>query len=370
MALDTVPAFDRALLSPARLGPLVLRNKAVMAPMTRSRAGDGDAPTAMNALYYAQRASAGLIISEATQISPQGKGYMWAPGLYSEAQIAGWTLVTEAVHAKGGLIFAQLWHVGRMSHPDVQEGGILPVAPSAIRPENARIFTKDGYQPPVVPRALELAEIPGIVEQFRVATEAAIRAGFDGVELHAAGGYLIDQFLRDGCNKRTDRYGGSLENRARLLMEVTQAVADVIGAERVGVRLAPFFPVNDCRDSDPKSLFSYVVEQLNRFGLSYLHIIEVMEGMTPAKDLAGDYNPGTLRRLFKGPYMACFDYDLARAEQALRNDEADLIAFGRPFIANPDLVERFRAGVPLAEADPATFYGGDAKGYIDYSTAT
>ena len=364
------PQFDRALLTPTRLGPLVLRNKAVMAPMTRSRAGAGDAPTAMNALYYAQRASAGLIISEATQISPQGKGYMWAPGLYSDAQIAGWRLVTDAVHEKGGVIFAQLWHVGRMSHPDVQEGGVLPVAPSAILAQNTRIFTTEGYQPPVVPRALDLVEIPGIIEQFRVATHAAIRAGFDGVELHAAGGYLMDQFLRDGSNKRTDRYGGSIENRARLLMEITEAVAGVIGADRVGVRLAPFSPVNDCRDSDPKAVFSYVVEQLNRFGLSYLHIIEVAEGMKPAKDLGGDYNPATLRKLFKGPYMGCFDYDQARAGQALAHGEADLIAFGRPFIANPDLVERFKSGAPLAAADPATFYGGDAHGYTDYPTST
>jgi len=358
-------AMSTDLFSPVKMGPLTLANRIVMAPLTRSRAGAGDVPAPMAVTYYEQRASAGLIISEATQITQQGKGYAWTPGIETAAQVAGWKPVTDAVHAKGGHIFMQLWHVGRISHPDLQPGGGLPVAPSAVAvTSELKAFTEQGFKPIVTPRALETAEIAGIVEDYRRAAANAKAAGFDGVEIHAANGYLIDQFLRDKTNLRTDQYGGSFENRTRFLMEVTDAVVSVWGSERVGVRLAPVSPSNDIADSNPQALFSYVVESLNRFNLVYLHVVEGATG--GPREVAGGFDPQILRKIFNGLYMANNGYDLAMAEAARQTDTADLIAFGRPFIANPDLVERLQTHAPLNAIDPKTLYGGDAHGYTDY----
>lgn len=351
------------LFQPVKLGPYTLANRIVMAPLTRSRANKDDAPFALHAEYYGQRATAGLIISEATQISRQGKGYAYTPGIHSETQVAGWKQVTNAVHAKGGRIFLQMWHVGRISHPSLQENGALPVAPSAIRPEG-KAFTEDGFVPFVTPRALELDEMPGIVEQYRTAAENAKRAGFDGVEIHAANGYLLDQFLRDGTNKRTDAYGGSIENRARLMLEVAEAVVGVWGGDRVGIRLSPISPANDITDSDPDPVFTYAVEQLNRFGLAYLHLVEGATGAS--REVSGAVDLRKLRRIFNGLYIANNLIDRGTAIELRETGEADLVAFGRPFIANPDLVERLRIGAPLNEPDRDTFYGGGAEGYTDY----
>ena len=356
------------LFQPVRLGPYQLANRIVMAPLTRSRAGEDGVPRPLMAEYYAQRASAGLIITEGANISPQGRGYALTPGIYDAAQVEGWRQVTEAVHARGGRIFPQLWHVGRVSHPSLQPGGALPVAPSAIRPE-ATSYTEAGFQPCVTPRALATAEIPEIVEQYRHATRNALAAGFDGVEIHAANGYLIEQFLRDSTNKRTDAYGGSRENRARLLLEVTEAVAGVCGGERVGIRLSPVSPVNGADlDSDPAGTYAYVVERLNAFGLAYIHIIE---GATQGpREVPGGFDLQILRRSFKGLYIANNGYDLALALKARRCNLADLVSFGRLYIANPDLVERLRIGASLNVPDRATFFGGDAAGYTDYPALT
>lgn len=355
------------LFDPVAFGPYTLSNRIVMAPLTRSRAQTGDVPSPLAAQYYAQRASAGLIISEATQISPQGKGYAFTPGIYNEAQVKAWKEITNAVHKKGSRIFMQLWHVGRISHPALQPDGALPVGPSAIKPEG-QAFIETGFVPFVTPRALETAEMPGIVDQYRTAAQHALAAGFDGVEIHAANGYLLDQFLRDGTNQRTDAYGGSVENRARLLLEVTQAVTEVWGAARVGVRLSPLSAFNDIKDSDPLKLFSYVVAQLNQFGLLYLHLVEGSTG--GPREVENGFDLQILRRLFKGIYMANNGYDRELAIKARHEGLADLIAFGRPFISNPDLVERMRVGAELNALDAATMYGGDAKGYIDYPTLT
>jgi len=361
-----MPATAPNLFTPVTLGPLTLPNRIVMAPLTRSRAGAGDAPGPINAEYYGQRAGAGLIISEASQISPQGKGYAWTPGIYSDAQVSGWRMVTEAVHAKGGRIFAQLWHVGRISHPSLQPDGALPVAPSAVRPEG-QAFTEHGFQPLPTPRALALEEIPGIVAQYRHAAEAANRAGFDGVEIHAANGYLIDQFLRDRTNRRSDAYGGPVENRARFGLEVVAAVTGVWGGERTGIRIAPVSPSNDIADSAPAQTFGHFVAALNGFGLAYLHVVEgATRGPREVEVDGRPFDFMALRRGFRGLYMANNGYDLGLAQTALREGRADLIAFGRPFIANPDLVERLRRGAALNEPDAATFYGGDARGYTDY----
>ena len=350
------------LFQPTRLGPLALSNRIVMAPLTRSRTGSRGIPGPMNAEYYAQRASAGLIVAEATQISPQGQGYAYTPGIHDAAQVAGWKLVTDAVHHAGGHIVLQLWHVGRISHPSLQPGGGLPVAPSAIKPEG-KAFTEAGFQDFVTPRALETAEIAGIVEDYRRATVNAKAAGFDGVEIHAANGYLIDQFLKDKTNQRTDRYGGSIENRTRFLLEVTEAVVGAWSADRVGIRISPVSPANDIADSNPRAVFDHAVAQLNRFGLAYLHVVEGATG-GPRDNIAFDFQ--ALRRAFDGAYMANNGYDLDLAQATLREDRADLIAFGRPFIANPDLVERLRTAAPLNTLDRDTLYGGDAKGYTDY----
>ncbi len=354
------------LFQPVRLGEITLANRIVMAPLTRARAAGGDVPGPLNAEYYAQRASAGLIVSEATNISRQGKGYAFTPGIWSAAQVHGWRLVTRAVHERGGKIFLQLWHVGRISHPSLQAGGALPVSPSAVRPEG-QAFTEQGFQPFVTPRALETDEIAGIVEDYRHATRNALEAGFDGVEIHAANGYLIDQFLRDKTNRRTDRYGGNIENRTRFLAEVVAAVVSVAGGQRTGIRFSPLSPSNDIADSDPRPLFLAAVERLNPHHLAYMHLVE---GATQGpREVAGGFDLQKLRRAFNGLYMANNGYDAALAVQARRDGLADLIAFGRPFIANPDLVERLRAGLSLAQPDRATFYGGDAQGYTDYPTA-
>ncbi len=351
------------LFKPVRMGSLTLRNRIVMAPLTRSRAGQGDAPRQMNADYYAQRASAGLIISEASQISPEGKGYAWTPGIYSDEQIAGWRLVTDAVHAKGGAIFCQLWHVGRISHESLQPNGGLPVAPSAIR-ANGQAFTEDGLKPHPTPRALETSEIARVVDDYRKATIAARVAGFDGVEIHGANGYLIDQFLRDKTNHRSDFYGGSLDNRCRFMLQVVETVCNVWEPGRVGIRLSPLSHVNDIGDDDPESLFLNVVYRLNHYGIAYIHVIE---GETRGSRSPSDgFDLQTLRRMFKGSYMANNGYTLDLAEKAMTGGLADLIAFGRPFISNPDLVERLQAGAPLAQADESTFYGGNERGYLDY----
>ncbi|MBD2096478.1 alkene reductase [Trichocoleus sp. FACHB-591] len=364
------------LLSPVKLGPYELPNRLVMAPLTRNRASAGYVPGALIATYYAQRASAGLIISEASQVSPQGLGYPSTPGIYSPEQVAGWRLITDAVHAKGGRIFLQLWHVGRISHPSLQPDGALPVAPSAIAP-TGQASTYEGMQPFVTPRALETHEIPGIVEQYRQGAQNALEAGFDGVEIHAANGYLIDQFLRDGTNHRTDEYGGSIENRARFLLEVTAAVTSVWGgvgeASRngncVGVRLSPSGSFNSMSDSDPVATFSYAAQALNQFNLAYLHIVEPradenFTADTPASRLTTGY----FRSIFKGTLIAAGGYDRESGNAALANGEADLVAYGRHFIANPDLPERFALNAPLNPADRSTFYGGDERGYIDYPT--
>ncbi|MFC3693817.1 alkene reductase [Chenggangzhangella methanolivorans] len=355
-----------ALFEPLKLGPLDLPNRIVMAPLTRSRADAKTlAPRQMNADYYAQRASAGLIIAEATQIMPEGQGYAWTPGIYSDEQIAGWKLVTDAVHAKGGRIVLQLWHVGRISHPDIQPDGKLPVAPSAIKPEG-QAFTTDGFKPMVEPRALELDEIPGIVAQYGKAAENARAAGFDGVEVHGANGYLLDQFLRDGTNYRTDAYGGSIENRSRFLIEAVEAAANAIGADRVGVRLSPLSPFNDISDSNPEPLFVHAVERLSALGIAYLHVIEgeTQGNRTPE----GGFDLAKLRNAFKGVYIGNNNYDAALAAERVSSGAVDLVAFGRPFISNPDLVERIREGAPLAALDKATLYGGGEKGYVDYPT--
>jgi N-ethylmaleimide reductase len=352
------------LFTPFQLGPYTLANRMVMAPLTRNRAGPGNVPQALNAAYYAQRASAGLIVTEATQISPQGLGYPNTPGIHSAEQVAGWRGVTEAVHARDGRVFLQLWHVGRISHPSLQPDSALPVAPSAIRPEGQAV-TFEGMQDFVTPRALTLGEIPDIINQYRTAARNALSAGFDGVEVHAANGYLLDQFLRDGSNRRDDIYGGPVANRARLLLEVTEAVAKVWGANRVGVRLSPTNPFNSMADSDPDATFGHVVQALNKFGLAYLHVVE-RDSANPGEPGEPGYDRRRLRAAFDGPYIANGGYDRLRGDWALASGAADLVAFGQAFLANPDLPERFRGNTPLNQPDSATFYGGDSRGYTDY----
>ena len=353
---------DNALFQPYQLGPLTLSNRIVMAPLTRNRAEAGFVPSQFAATYYSQRASAGLLIAEATQISRQGQGYQDTPGIYTPAQIEGWRRVTQAVHAKGGKIFLQLWHVGRVSHVDLQENGAAPVAPSAIRAET-KTFVNNGFEPVSAPRALALDELPGIVNDFRQAAANAIAAGFDGVEIHGANGYLLEQFAKDGANQRDDAYGGSVQNRARLLLEVTQAVAREIGAERTGVRISPVSPANGISCSDPQAQFDYIADELNALGVVYLHVVE---GATGGPRDVTPFDYGSLRRRFTNTYIANNGYGLDLAATQLALGHADLFAFGRPFIANPDLVQRLKTGAALAQLDPATLYGGGAQGYIDY----
>jgi N-ethylmaleimide reductase len=361
------PATRTDLFDAVQLGDCLLANRIVMAPLTRSRAGASGNATPLMAVYYGQRASAGLIIAEGTNISPQGRGYAFTPGLYTAAQVDSWRPVTKAIHDRGGRVFVQLWHVGRISHPSLQPGGALPVAPSAICPK-ASSFTATGFQPCVTPRALATGEIAEIVEQYGQAAKNALAAGFDGVEIHAANGYLIEQFLRDSTNHREDAYGGSRENRARFLLDVVRAVTEACGSRRVGIRLSPMSPVNDADlDSDPVGTYRHVIERLNAFDLAYIHVIE---GVTQGSRDTRGFDLQMLRRAFNGLYMANNGYDLQLAIDARRNLSADLIAFGRLYIANPDLVERLRAGMPLNVPDRATFFGGGATGYTDYPSLT
>jgi N-ethylmaleimide reductase len=334
------------VFSPYALGPLRLPNRLVMAPMTRNRAGPGEVPGPLAVAYYTQRASAGLIVTEGTQISQQGQGYPGTPGIFTAEQIAGWKRVTESVHAAGGRIFLQLWHVGRISHPSLQPSGGLPVAPSALQPPG-QTMTAQGMQPFVMPRALETHEIAGVVDDYR-----------------RGNGYLVDQFIRDKTNQRTDRYGGSAINRARFLIEVTEALVGVWGGDRVGVRLAPTNPFNDIADSNPAATFALAVGELKRFGLAYLHIVEPL----PSDPVAAGERPDIkfFRRIWSGTLMGNKGYDLARANTALRDGVLDLVSFAALFLANPDLPERFRRGAGLNPPDRATFYAGGEKGYTDY----
>lgn len=349
------------LLSPLQLGPYLLPNRVIMAPLTRMRS-PSSIPTSLMATYYEQRASAGLIISEATPISPQGVGYPATPGIYTTQQVLAWQQITGAVHAKKGHIFLQLWHVGRISHPDFHNGA-LPVAPSAIAPQGKAI-TSSGLKAFVTPRALAIDELPEIVKDYRRAAKNSLAAGFDGVEIHAANGYLLDQFLRDGSNQRDDSYGGSFENRARLLLDVAKAVIEICGASRVGIRLSPSGTFNDMSDSDPERFFVYLLGELSQLNLAYLHIVDALDG--DIRHGAKVVSLEALRNAYQGNLIVCGGYDQTRAEQTIAQGRADAVAFGQLYIANPDLVERFKLNAPLNEPDASTFYGGDAEGYTDY----
>ncbi|AYH43481.1 alkene reductase [Azoarcus sp. DN11] len=356
----------RKLFQPARIGDIEVANRVVMAPLTRSRADEaaGDVPgSAMNIEYYRQRSNAGLIISEGTQVSPVGKGYMATPGIYSDAQVEGWKAITQAVHAAGSKIVAQIWHVGRVTHPDLT-GGAQPVAPSAVRPKVVA-HTRNGKVEVPEPRALSVDEIASVVQEFRRAAANAIRAGFDGVEIHGANGYLVDQFLRDGANQRTDRYGGSVENRARFALEVIDAVVAEIGAGRVGIRLSPVTPANDLSDSNPQAVFGYLVEELNKRGIAFIHFIEGATG--GARDVPG-FDFAWARKAFQGTYIANNGYDRAMAIDAVESGRADAVAFGRLYIANPDLVHRLKHDTVLNAPNPKTFYAPGPEGYTDYPT--
>ena len=368
------------LYDPITAGRLELANRMVMAPLTRNRSPNA-VPGDLSLTYYTQRATAGLIVTEGTAITHQGQGYADVPGLYAPEQLAGWRPVTDAVHAAGGRIVTQLWHVGRVSHDSLQPGGGKPVAPSAVRAKSKTyLVNPDGsgaFAETSEPRALALDEIPGIVDDFHRAAKAAVEeAGFDGVEIHGANGYLVDQFLRSGSNLRTDAYGGSVENRARFLFEVMEAVAEAAGPGRAGIRLSPVTPANDASDPDPQPVFDYVAEGLGRYDLAYVHVIEGQTGGDRAYrqgEAAFDYDAfkAAYRNAGgKGAWMLNNGYDKALAEAAVAEGRADLVAFGKPFIANPDLVRRFREGLPLNTPDKATFYGGGANGYIDYPAAS
>jgi N-ethylmaleimide reductase len=358
-------SISSKLFEPFQLGPLTLPNRLARAPLTRNRAAPpGMVPSPLAVDYYAQRASAGLLITEASQVSQQGQGYQDTPGIYSDEQVAGWRKVTDAVHARGGRIFIQIWHVGRISHTSLQPGGGKPVAPSAIRTKG-KTFVNGTFTDISEPRALELSEIPGIIEDFRRGAANAVAAGFDGVEIHGANGYLLDQFAKDGTNTRTDAYGGSIENRAKLMLEVSKVVASEVGADRTGIRISPVTPANDVSDSNPQPLFDYIVDQLNALKLTYIHVVEGATG--GPRDIA-PFDYASLRKRFKQAYIANNAYDFELATKVLEAGQADLIAFGKPFISNPDLVERLKKGAPLNPWDKATFYGGGAKGYTDYPT--
>ncbi|HEY4204822.1 MAG TPA: alkene reductase [Xanthobacteraceae bacterium] len=350
------------LFEPYKLGPIILSNRTVMAPLTRNRAVAGLVSNPLAIEYYGQRASAGLLITEASQVSQQGQGYQDTPGIYSKEQIAGWRKVTDRVHERGGRIFIQLWHVGRISHTSLQPNNGAPVAPSAVRAKG-KTFVGGTFADVSEPRALELSEIPGIIDSFKRGAANALEAGFDGVEIHGANGYLLDQFAKDGTNKRTDAYGGSIENRAKLMLEVAKAVSAEAGAARTGIRISPVTPANDVSDSNPQPLFDHIVDGLNAEKLVYIHVIEGATG--GPRDIA-PFDYASLRKRFSGTYIANNGYNLELANKVLAANEADLIAFGKPFISNPDLVERLKSGAPLNEPDKATFYGGGAKGYTDY----
>ena len=356
------------LFDPLRLGDMALANRIVMAPLTRDRAGPGQVPTALMGEYYRQRASAGLIVTEASQVCAEGQGYLDTPGIYNAAQVAGWRHVTEAVHAAGGRIAIQLWHVGRISHVSLQPGGIAPVSSTAVAAVG-KTFTKDGFVDVSAPRALRTDELPGIVAAYRHAARCAMDAGFDGVEVHGANGYLLDQFLRNSINDRSDDYGGSIANRVRLMLEVMQAIVAEIGAGRTGLRLSPVTPSNGAGpDSDPQALHEYVVEQLAPLKLAFLHVVEGQTG--GARDIA-PFDYAALCSRFKqgnpnGAWMVNNGYSRAMALKAVASGMADLVAFGRPFISNPDLVRRLRDDLPLAPLNRDTLYGGGAEGYTDY----
>lgn len=360
------PASTLKLFQPTRIGDIDIANRIVMAPLTRSRADEaaGDVPGSdINVEYYRQRSAAGLIISEGTQVSPVGKGYMATPGIYSDAQVEGWQRITRAVHEAGGKIVAQIWHVGRISHAELT-GGAQPVAPSAVQPQ-AVAYTHKGKIDVPVPHALSIDEIAGVVAEFRRGAANAIRAGFDGVEIHGANGYLIDQFLRDGANQRTDRYGGSPENRCRFALEVVDAVIAEVGAGRVGIRLSPVTPFNDLSDSAPQTVFGYLIEALNTRGIAYIHCIEGATG--GPRDIPG-FDFAWARATFKGAYIANNGYDRAMAIDAVESGHADAVALGRAFLANPDLVRRLQINAPLNAPNPTTFYTPGPVGYTDYST--
>jgi N-ethylmaleimide reductase len=359
---STDEGLDMDLFSQYELGNIKLLNRMVMAPMTRCRAVEGNIPNPLAVTYYAQRSQAGLIITEGSQISPQGVGYVRTPGIYSPGQVGGWRKVTDAVHQAGGKIFLQLWHVGRVSHPDFHEGE-LPVAPSAL-PVEGEVHTPLGKKQIETPRSLELDEIPSIINQFRGGAKNAKAAGFDGVEIHGANGYLLDQFLRDGSNRRTDQYGGSLRNRARLPLEVTEAVIDVWGADRVGYRISPHFQGYSMSDLNPRETFSYFAKELCNLKLGYLHMIERVGAymqVAPEARLAS-----VIREIFKGTLISNGGYDVDKGNEAIQKSEADLISYGTLFLANPDLPERLRRNAPLNAPDIKAFYVGEEKGYIDY----
>lgn len=356
------------LFSAFKMGAFDLPNRIVMAPVTRSRMGEDGVPNELHATYYAQRASAGLLISEATNISAQGRGYAMTPGIWTPEQVDGWKKVTDAVHAAGGRIVCQLWHVGRFSHVDLQPDGAQPVAPSAIKAEGTT-YTDKGMVEVSMPRALETSEIPGILEQYKHAAECAKRAGFDGVEVHSANSYLLDQFLRDSTNQRTDQYGGSIENRTRLTLEVTEAVVAIWGSDRVGIRLSPVTPDagNTPPDSNVMATYGYLIQQLNRFNLAYLHFVE---GATAtSRTVPAGVDLDALSAQFDGPFIGNNNYDLDMALERRAQGRIDAVAFGRLFISNPDLVERLRRGTELTIAPRESYYGGGAKGYIDWPTA-
>ena len=356
--------MDRmSLFSPYVLGDLRLANRMVMAPMTRCRAIEGNVPGPLSVTYYVQRAAAGLIITEGSQVSPKGVGFFRTPGIYSDAQVAGWKQVTSAVHQAGGKIFLQLWHVGRMSHPDYLSGS-LPVAPSAL-PVNEEIHTTRGKKMIPVPRALRFSEIPKIVQEFQDGAAYAKEAGFDGVEIHGANGYLLDQFLRDGSNHRTDKYGGSLANRARLPIEVTEAVVAVWGAKKVGYRISPHFNLHAMSDTHPRETFGHPADRLSKLGIAYIHLVEPVGGRLGAVSTDAQMAP-LIRKKFEGTLILNGGYNKESATRAIEDGIADLVAFGTPFLANPDLPDRFRQDAPLNHEDPSTFYTGEEKGYTDY----
>ena len=369
MQQATIPKTDfmnktPTLFDPVQLGALALPSRIVMAPLTRCRAAEGNVPVALNAEYYRQRASAGMIIAEATSVSPQGFGYPNTPGIFTAAQVAGWRGVTSAVHAAGGRILLQLWHVGRISHPSYQPDGGLPVAPSAIKPQG-KIFTGTAMEDYVAPRALERSEIPGVIAEYVHGARLAKEAGFDGVEIHNANGYLLDQFLRDGTNRRGDDYGGSVRNRVRLTLEVTEAVVGVWGADRVGIRLSPGGVFNDMHDSDPLETFGHVLKELDSMRLAYAHVTRVT-----AQDVAHGAKEGVgpreLRPHYRGNIVSAGGFTRESGERALAEGWADAIAFGVPFLANPDLPERLRRHAALNVPDEATFYAPGPEGYTDY----
>ncbi len=363
--------MNKSLLDTLKIGDHTLKNRIIMAPLTRMRSTQpGDAPNELNAKYYAQRAGAGLIISEATQISPQGKGYPATPGIYSSQQITGWKLVTKAVHDQGGKIFAQLWHVGRISHQSLQLDNKLPVAPSAIPAKNGGTFDAN-WRPVAIetPKALEIFEIKSIIEDYKQATLNAIEAGFDGVELHSANGYLLDQFLQDGSNHRSDIYGGSIENRCRLTLEILQEISKIIGSKKVGIRLSPYGTFNDMRDSDPIALFSYLIGKIDELNLAYIHLIEPRSSVAGGSDeviASAPNNSDIFRSKYHGILISAGGYDVNLAKIAIEQNKADAIAFGRYYISNPDLAQRIAKNQPLTKYDRSTFYGGGEHGYTDY----